>query len=67
MIRKANINDYIKLAISINKTSKKSPYINKELLHSDIVNGNCYIYEKNGKAVAIGSLVFDNHYQMYYH
>lgn len=66
MIRRASMNDYLRIAISINRVSKNSPYINKELLYQDIKNNSCFVYEKCGKIVSIGSIVFDPKYQMDY-
>lgn len=65
MIRLATFSDYKKIAISLGKIEKLS-YINKVHLKEDIEKEQCYLKIVKGKIVAIGSLVFDKEYNMYY-
>ena len=65
-IRKANSQDYRRLLSSLRFVFKANPYINIEYLKADISCGNCYIFEEDGKTLAIASLVYDDEHRMHY-
>lgn len=65
-VRQANETEYRKLVSSLRFVFKNNSYINKDYLKQDLKNGSCYVVEDNGKIVAIGSLVYDSTYKMYY-